>query len=408
MNKKALVITTESPFPPKNGITIPVYNYIRNLHGIVDVKLLILQEKGQETVQNRKNEFGVEVFYLNVSKFNSALTEILGKGACFELFPDETDLKRLLSVLDSDFDYIFCSPIGTIKIGKEIFKYNNNAKLISAISDCYTAVLWNTNDFNSIFSMFHSVISKFRSLFMSRLERNILSGSDRIFVQSDADKQWLIKRCKVTERNSISIVTNCVSERLFDVRVSFDNENKKEFLFVATFTSDYYRNKLVWFYKYVWKNIDRSQSLLVIRGKGLNGLGGVIQDILNDDSVKYIDQFESDICNVYSGSQFLIAPIFKSYGFINKVGEALASGLVVIGDDTAFNAISGVEHKKNCLIANNSEGFIKAIEECLYDLDLCRKISSNAQNLARSEFKWSDGKIFEEISKNEGDSHVFD
>lgn len=401
MKEKILFIATEFPFPPKNGVTIPVYNYIKCLNDFMDVKLLVLYEGEQERAI--KNEFNIEVEYLKVTKKNTIVTEIFGLGGTFEYYSDDYSLGKIEQFIDGGFDYILCSPISAVGIGKVIKELNAKSKLISAISDCYTAVLWNTNEFNSISAIIRSFMSKVRSLFMAKVEKKILSESDVIFVQSQSDKNWLIDKCALSNTNLIQIVTNCVSDSLFNYPTEFCNKNndRNEFLFVATFTSDYYKNKLIWFYEKVWKKVDKGNSLLIIRGKGLRDQKGVISEILKDGTVQYIDSFEPDISSVYSSSQFLIAPIFKSYGFINKVGEALASGLVVIGDKTAFNAINGVQDHHNCLVANSSDDFINAINMCLNNKELCYEISHNAQLLAVKELQWNRDRIYHALKSEQ-------
>ena len=54
-------------------------------------------------------------------------------------------------------------------------------------------------------------------------------------------------------------------------------------------------------------------------------------------------QFVDNLQDIYIGKTISIAPIFKDYGFINKVAESMASGLIVIGDSSAFNSIDAVD-----------------------------------------------------------------
>ena len=49
----------------------------------------------------------------------------------------------------------------------------------------------------------------------------------------------------------------------------------------------------------------------------------------------YVESIEDE----YARHAILVAPIFKGFGLINKVVEAMAAGCLVVGDKTAFNGI---------------------------------------------------------------------
>jgi len=78
----------------------------------------------------------------------------------------------------------------------------------------------------------------------------------------------------------------------------------------------------------------------------------------------------------------------KSYGFINKVGEAMASGIVVIGDKTAFNAIPDFKTNVHGIIANDSEAMLNAVERLVKDIELLDSIKKNARLISICHLKW--------------------
>lgn len=395
VNKRIIVVTTENPFPPKNGVTIPVYNYIKILSKKFIIDICILDEQNTQIDHNMINK----QIKLGALKQNTLLDEILLKKALFEYNLMGVKLDVLSKSIIYDYDYVLCSPISAVKIGDDIkdFCINNfssDTKLISAISDCYTAVLSKKNEWNTFKDSLLTIISKTRSVWMRFVERKVLQSSDFVFVQSQTDKDWLVNTCNINNNIDVRIITNGVDDALFTIETNHEYFVEHRFLFVATFTSSYYKNKLHWFYLNVWKKLSCRKIKLVIRGQGLSSTDPKFKELFNDPTVEYYPEFAKNIQDIYSGNQYLIAPIFKSYGFINKVGEAMASSLIVIGDVTAFNAIDGIISKKNCLIANNAVQFIEAIELIVNDKELRELISSNARALAIKELKWNTKNIF--------------
>lgn len=396
-----LVVSNTFPFPPRNGLTIPVANYVKILdHLGVEVDLFLAEYNRTSISDSSPFRQVIQVQAKRNSKVKSFLKEVLLKSphaANFEV--DYRDRNYL-----REYDAIIFSPFSICNISIELTKMiselsSKKPKLIAAISDCYTAELFNLGGWLKIFGFkvpdVIKVRSRIRSIFMSRIEPRLLSKVDCIFVQSPNDREWLRILGGNNLANKVEIVTNGVDETLFSIPISL-NKPATRFCFVADLRTEYYRKKLLWLYENVWLKIDRSKLELCIIGKGISKESIRFSSMLADPSVKYIDQFMPQLSDVYEGFDFAFAPIYKSYGFINKVGEAMASGLVVIGDESAFNAIRSFKNWEHGIIANSAAEFIIAVQY-LVDSDNSARVANikeNARGLAIRELRWNNKMDF--------------
>jgi len=386
---RVLVITTENPFPPRNGITIPVFNYIKKLSNNYEVDLLIISENPRKEVDY---SLVSKCIFLNEFKLGTVFSELTRRKGLFEL---ATDTKFIEKIAKSKYEYILASPISVVSIAKEIAtliekKYFLSSKVIAAISDSYTAVLRKKKEFGNFKDAIKTIIANFRSLYMGKLESKILCNTYEVLVQSEEDLNW-IKRYGNKTLN-IRVLTNGVDRSLLCVKPDF-NKKQLSVLFVATMSSNYYQSKLLWFYNNVWKKLPNNNFSLVIRGKGLPINDQRFHELLNDNSVVYNDLFADSISDIYKEGEILVAPIFKSYGFINKVGEALAAGLIVVGDKSAFNAINNVKHNVNCLVSTNAKEFIVTLSLINQNINSFIHLSENAKKLAGKQLMWENKLI---------------
>jgi glycosyltransferase involved in cell wall biosynthesis len=384
---KAIFLLSEKPFPARNGITIPTSNHIQIARGMgVDVKIAC----PHYDVDEKENYCFIS--FVKMSSVKKLLNELvfwrypyftktLAPGAITQILHD-----------CGPIDCIYYSPISmhyaAYEVSEMIFKESGyRPKVIASVSDCYTAVLREGLKSKRRMISVKGLVNYIRSYYLSVYERKIYEKSDKVIVQTAADKKW-------TERigvkpSKIVVIPNGVNDSLFDVTPS----ESFDFVFVGNFNSEFYVNKFCWFYNDVW-------SRLIISNKNIklhvytsgNRCERVLSQTKNDSTVRVYSHFVEKIADVYDGKTYCIAPIFKNYGFINKVAEAMASGLLVFGDRSAFNGMD-VTDGVQCLIAESSDDFIAKIQLAISDSHLTRRISNNAKVFALNNFSWESRKM---------------
>lgn len=364
---RILCLLAEDPFPPQNGVTIPMYNHIMHFKKMgftVDYiafnSLVGSNHKDNKILRVFKELFFIEP-YFTIDNYDKYLKDfILKKGG---------------------YDVIYYSPISMWKIAKHskninLELFNKEPKVIAAISDCYTSVL--RGYLNSHTNLVPSHILKvIRSYYMGILEKKILINADLVLVQTKKDKKWLEK---INYNKNIMIVTNGVDSSLLDLKYNFS----KNAVYVANIKSDFYRNKLYWLVKEIWPKIVKLHPDAILHIY----VGNYDVKLFDDfelNNIKLYTQFVDNLQDIYIGKTISIAPIFKDYGFINKVAESMASGLIVIGDSSAFNSIDAVD---SFLVAESGLDFVECINKVFSDQEYATRISMNAKQFSIQNFSW--------------------
>jgi glycosyltransferase involved in cell wall biosynthesis len=382
---KILFVVDQLPFPPRNGVTIPTANYINGLKKNNEIDVLFLKEGNINkefrnntlnkinnliTIETRKNEFILSI-----------IEEIL---LVKPIFANKKYINKHKLVLDKEYDVVLASPISTLYFTLNEIKNRNikTNKIVAGVSDIYTAVLRNKYknmlDFKSLFK---KSISYIRSYFMKYHERKILSKVDHILVQSRIEINWAKKIGGDSLENKCTLLSNGVNNNLFNLPLK---ENRK-ILFLGNLEGQY-KNTIEWFLKDVWSEINKKypQGSLTLIGKGANS---DLKKLMEDKNVSY-KSYVKKLLDVYYSYSIFVAPIFKGYGLINKVVEAMAAGCIVIGDETAFNGIENFKNNEHGIIANNRKEFIKEISKAIENPDKYNDIKINARKLIRENFAW--------------------
>lgn len=380
---KALCLLSENPCPPRNGITIPTYNHLKILKDLgYDLNVLILEEVNDE-LKLLANARKINLEYS--SKIERVLDEIRFKKAYY----DNVFNFSQLTVEELNVDVIYYSPISFGYVVSLLLEHiqkitGSKPRVIASISDCYTSVLRTSLSTTKGFS-FKPVVSFFRSYLISHHEAKALSCADSILVQTQKDKDWLLKIG--VDKNKVYVTPNGVSESLFNVSV----RNYTDLVFVGNFRSNYYIDKLDWFVNNVFSDVRKRFNNCTLHVYTSGVRNSRLESIVNCDGVIVHYDFVDDISDVYRDKFVCVAPIFKSYGFINKVAEALGAGLVVVGDSSAFNGMdvqSGIE----AFIVESDLEFYNKLCELLESKDKFDFIRMNARKYAMKNFSWQSRK----------------
>lgn len=363
-NKGALIVTTQFPFPPRNGITIPTANYIRllvELGYIVDLLIVGSDDGVKESSLLRKIMY--HPYKRNMPL--SILKELLQFSPHCCNFSVNNMLIRDVAY-QTEYKLILSSPLSVTKIANGISKAicdggGYKPLTIAAISDCYTEELRNVVALDRKMGISLKSIARNRARYMGRLEERVLKYSSKVFVQSEYDMAKLGELGKGSLSQKIEVLTNGVDDALFDIHIE-KKSSAKNFCYIANFSSPDYSHKLLWLYDNVWKKLDIEGGKLLLYGKGIEENDPKFRIIINDSSVIYKKDYISDLRDIYRNIDVLFAPVFRKHGYINKVGEALASGVVVIGDITAFGAIPNFKSNTHGIVANTGDEMILEAE----------------------------------------------
>lgn len=402
MKNKCLFIASEYPFPARNGVTIPTANYIKLLtENGYTVDLVLMNNDSKINIDENKYFNKIFKFQTNRNPLKAIIKEITLQIPYFNAYDyDKEKLKKVI-VDNGPYDLLIASPINVAEVGKYILNihnsiYSNKIYSIAAISDCYTTASRSkveTKGLN-LKIKFHYFILNLRSYLMPILEYKTLRNFDKIFLQTEKDKNELNKHTLNKLSTKIDIVTNGVDEELFKI----ENSYLPNFVYVATLKSVHYQNNLLWLYSNVWKTINKEfpdAKLYIYTGGTLEE--EKFNEIILDKSIVLTNDFVDNIEDIYINKSICFAPIFKENGFMNKVAEAMAAELIVIGDKSAFNGIN-YTNNENVLIANNVNEFLEMSRKLLLNKNELIRLSKNSKSLAKKDFHWKNK--FSHFEKN--------
>jgi len=159
-----------------------------------------------------------------------------------------------------------------------------------------------------------------------------------------------------------------------------------------------YLRRLNWFIDEILPRVRDSNPEVIVQVVGRCGDEEFIKK-LKKSGILYVD-FVDSLGDLYASASILVAPIFKGYGLINKVVQAMAAGTIVVGDKTAYNGICGFKPGVHGFTAENADGFTAAILRTLKNPEINQQIRRDARTLVVDNFNWQRGlaNILEKVS----------
>jgi glycosyltransferase involved in cell wall biosynthesis len=387
-----LFVVDEYPFPSRNGVTLPVSNFMKLFAAKgFRVDLLLLNISDSNTFDCRRFK-GVTTAFAQLSlKRTRRLVglglELMGKEALFEAWSPMNGLvgDRLLE----HYDLVWASPIRSYGLWLKFSSSLNisTSKLVAAINDSYSLTLKELS--KRKLRWFGRWIYHFRSLAMYGIEKKLLKKADFVAVQSRREIDFFREMFEEGDTPDFIELKNGVSANLFQDRPVA----VCDLLFVGSLDA-FYRPTLDWFIREVYSKMPVPRPSFSVVGKGATD-----EDIRKfaEFSINYLP-FVENIEDVYLTSKILVAPIFKGYGTINKVIEAMAAGCVVVGDHTAFNGIEGFAASRDGLVAESPGEFLGCIQTVLADSRWAKEIGESARNLMLKDFSW-DSRLHAVLSR---------
>ncbi len=387
---KITFISDYLPYPPNNGVALPLFYLVKGLSKLHDVHYLYLDVEGQRPIDDNllaENAKLIDIERVTIkrkSKFRRVINEALLTEPYFHGY----DLRNVkVSSKTYSADVYFFNPFTAL--GFTLSKtLNKNAIRAAWINDSITAMMRSRLNY---LHMKNIPINKkllflsqwIRSLYMGKLESAALARHDLIFVQTTTERRWIenISQGKLNSRTHV--VSNGVNDVLFKM---FATDIKLNFLFFGDM-SGIYNELVIWLLKNVWVILRESVPNSCFHLIGKNASANVLDIVKNDSRIHY-QSYVQNIEDVFSEKGVMLAPVFKNFGIINKVLESMAAGIPVVGDRTAFNGINKFKNGTHGIIANTAAEMAENAKLLLVNTDLYNKISIHGKMLMQDNFSW--------------------
>ena len=216
-------------------------------------------------------------------------------------------------------------------------------------------------------------------LFVRTLERTIMKRFDRVFTLSDYDRNYLLAMAPGLNVRVMPYPAG------LDITEAIYERREKTILFLASYK--YLRRNTdaaLYFYHEIFPRIRK-----VIPDARFIAAGyGPPEDLLNlqeTDSHVSVPGFVDDIDECYKTASVFVAPILVGGGIIVKVLDALAAGTPVV-TTTYGNEGVGAVPERDLLVADDPEGFARAVVRVLSDRELADRLSRNGQEFIRKQY----------------------
>ena len=395
---RILFVLDRLPYPPRDGSTIPTFNWISRLSSKHNVSLLYVKDETvalnhQQIIENRP--FLEKLWVIESSRSPAYIRvkdELIGRKPYFLGW--SVDIAKLGQCLDGhSFDVVWGSFSVTETI-ESIHKILNPGPIyVSGMSDSNTAVLRSLGKRSIIKGLDFKtrvvyLISWMRSWGVSRIEAEMLGIYDLILLQTDVDKKWIDKISSGKLAPKTMAVSNGVSDVLFDLPIMKDG---KDILFLGILSKGYsgYSKSLEWLMNNVWPKIRKSHNdaRLCVVGRGASDR--LRLRMAEDGHITYAE-YIPNICEVFKNKVIMLSPVFKGYGLINKVIESMAAGVPVVGTTGSFNGISEFTNGQHGVVADDADNFVTETLKLLANPIKRRDIAESARALVKKNFSWDD------------------
>jgi glycosyltransferase involved in cell wall biosynthesis len=393
---RILFVLDKLPCPPRDGATIPTFNWISRLSSNHRLSLLCIKDEAIEIDYQQviKNKAYVEkLWFIDCSRSPAGIRakdEFFGRKPFFLGW--SADQKRLSQYLDGHgFDVVWGSPLSVTEIVESIRTLLNQEPIyVCGLSDSNTAVLRSLGKRSLIKGLdlktrIIYLISWLRSWGLSRIEARMLSIYDLILLQTDVDKKWIDKISSGRLAPKTMAVSNGVNDDLFDLPFSNDG---KDLLFLGILSNGYGKS-LEWLMNNVWPKLKEACKSLRLHVVGRGASNHLRMRMVEDSHITY-REYVPNICDIFKNKCIMLSPVFKGYGLINKVVESMAAAVPVIGTADSFNGIPEFANGRHGIVADSGDSFIKEALNLLNNPTKRKGIADLARELVKKNFLWQD------------------
>jgi glycosyltransferase involved in cell wall biosynthesis len=394
-----LFVVDQLPYPPRNGITLPTYNYLIILKRQFNIKLIYLCDQNIDNDLLYKNEliFG-SIIKVHIKR-HTKLLRILKELCCVDMY--QHGYYAQATQLDfSAYAFLVVSPMSSVaKLGNMLDLPNFPPFKIAAVNDCTTSeyIHRDHDGFDNLLNYLKAKSHFIRSYLIRKIEYKLLKKFDLILLQTERDKHLFSKYVSSKLEPRILISPNGVNPSLMTL-VTDSHEAQKTVLFIAELSGEY-ASTATWIVTKLWPRIlEKTNVKLLIVGKGASE--NLLSLFKSQPNITHFN-FVEDILDCYRAADIVLSPVFKGFGLINKTIEGMAAGLPVVGGEAAFNGIANFKQNIHGISCSpySVEQFSQAITYLVEKPEDAKKIGSRARSLIQEQFSWEQTvKSFTEVA----------
>jgi glycosyltransferase involved in cell wall biosynthesis len=291
-----------------------------------------------------------------------------------------------------DFDVVWYTTLGLAAQAQAIEAWLPEGRRrlrVAAVSDCYTAMLRaNGRDwFGPRWTLTERAIrlaSWSRSWYSAKWERRALQHIDIVLVQTPTDAHWMRSFRMVGPRTRLVICPNGVETELFQIPI---DQKADAISFVAPFSVPEEARAARHLLTDIWPFIRERLPNAKLRIVGPDLPEALVRKLKHDARVTYATH-HPEVRDLYSDAAVMLNFNIKRLGLINRVVEAMAAGVVVVGQSGSFNGIDGFTHGIHGLVAETVSEMRTQLLHILPCTTARIRMAHSARKLASANFRW--------------------
>lgn len=397
MPERLLVVVDQLPWPPRNGITLPLVHYLEHLGRTHELRLVLLRGEGEpvdeaERAENQRR-YGplTELRLVRRGRVGRVLDELTGRGM-YQHGWVPADVTALLA-LDTAWRTapVLVSPVRALARWRAVQQALPTWAprcTVAAVHDCTAAEYhyrWRAPQ-PGLGARLQALSHRLRSPLVARAEAQLLRGADRVLMQTAVDREALRTLVDEDIAARVLLAPNGVREDLFALPEAHDTA--AEVLFVAELSGEYAPTAR-WLLQQVWPAVRAARADARLTVVGRNAPPALRAAFAATPGVQHQD-FAADLAPLYARSRVVLSPLWKGYGLINKTLEGLAAGRAVVGGRAAFNGIeSFVDGRDGVALARpDAAALAAAVVALLADPARAAALGRAGRERVRGGFRW--------------------
>lgn len=384
------VITDQLPWPPRNGITLPLFHHLEALRSTHGLRLVLLSDAPPEALALAENEarYG-RITVLRLRRhglFRRVWDELRGRamaqhGWAFAAATPALPEAPALALV---------SPMSAVARWRAVLQAQPGLRpraSVALVNDCTTAEYrWRSRSAGpGLRARIKAQLDGWRAAGIGRIEAALLAGHGRVLLQTEADLAAMRSLVGEGTARRCVLVPNGVREDLFTLAPA---PGSQQVLFVAELSGEY-GPLTAWLCSEVWPRVHAAHPAARLQLIGRNAAPGLRAAMAAAPGVAHLDH-APDLAAAYAASAVVWSPVFKGFGLINKSLEAMAAARPVVGGRAAFNGIGGFVPGKHGLVLErlDAAALADATLALLAAPERGATIGQAARELVRGAFSW--------------------
>jgi sugar transferase (PEP-CTERM/EpsH1 system associated) len=396
---RILVLAPYSPYPPRSGGALRIYNLVHGLSLRHELTCLTFVDNPEQAaaleplrqscrVVTVQNDVRRSLLQRAITTLSSPLPDMALRNASPSY---RAALERLLR--EEQFELVLASSIEMGGYGllarsaaskPKIVLDEFNAEYVLQQRTAQTDLRRSLGEFNPR-ALLGGIYSSIQSQKLRRYEQRLLRDYDHVLAVSHEDRVAL---AKIAPEAKIAIVPNGVDTDYFDPNglARATQSDSPQIVFTGTLNFRPNIDAITWFVEAVWPRVldHYPKARLVIVGKSP---APVVAALHNSETIE-VHADVPDVRPFIAAASVYIVPMRMGGGVRLKFLEALAMQAPIVTTSMGAEGVEGSRPEQHYLVADTAADFGQQILRILQNPALAEQLGRSGRSLARDRYDW--------------------